>query len=84
MPGSGGRAYNVGMITATEVTITPELQAAMQRNPLELASQLADALAVLDHCRMRNMNPGDEFLDFVESLLSEMDMMQVFGRVYAA
>ncbi|MGH9522073.1 MAG: hypothetical protein ACRD3E_06045 [Terriglobales bacterium] len=79
------RRYNVGMMTATqEQPLMPEFRAAIHQDPLELAAQLSDALAVLDQCRARSINPGDEFLDFVDSLLCEVDMMEVFGRIHAA
>lgn len=79
-------AYNVGMITATqaEQPLSPEFQAATQQDPLELVMQLSDALAVLDQCRACNINPGDEFLDYIDSLLCQVDMMEVFGRIHAA
>lgn len=72
------------MITATPEPLSQELRAAIQQDPLELASQISDVLAVLDHCRARSISPGDEFLDFVDFLLCEVDMMQVFGRIHAA
>ena len=79
------RAYNVRMmITATQQPLTQEFRAALQHDPLELASQLSDALAVLDQCRARNISPGDELLDLIDSLLCEVDMMEVFGRIHAA
>ena len=82
---AGGRDYNVGMITVTpEQPLTQEFRAALQHDPLELASQLSDALAMLEQCRVRNINPGEEFLDFLDSLLCEVDMMEVFGRIHAA
>lgn len=79
-------AYNVAMVTATqtEQPLSPEFQAATQQDPMELALQLSDALAVLDQCRARNINPGDDFLDFIDSLLCQVDMMEVFGRIHAA
>jgi hypothetical protein len=78
------RAYKVGMITGTQEPFSREFQAATQQDPLELAAQLSDALAMLEQCRARNMDPGEEFLDFVDFLLCEVDMMEIFGRVHAA
>lgn len=72
------------MMSAMQTTLTQEFRAATEHDPLELASQLADALAVLDQCRARNISPGDEFLDFLDALLTEVDMMEIVGRIHAA
>lgn len=72
------------MIAATQSPLAKEFRAATEHDPLELAAQLSDALAVLEQCRARNINPGEEFLDFIDSLLCEVDMMEVFGRIHAA
>ena len=80
------RAYNVGMNTAIQIEqpLSAEFHAATHQDPLQLALQLSDALAVLEQCRARNISPGDEFLDFIDSLLCQVDMMEVFGRIHAA
>lgn len=57
---------------------------AVESDPLEVAAQLSDALAMLEECRRRDVKPSDEFLDYIDSLLCEVDLMELFGRIHAA
>lgn len=57
---------------------------AIECDPLEVAAQLADALTMLEVCRARDVKPTEEFLDYIDSLLCEVDLMELFGRIHAA
>ena len=83
-PRTAPAAIKLGMATASPRFSAPEFRAAADRNPLDVAGELAEALAIVDQCIARNVKPDDEFLDFVESLLCEVETMQVFRRIHAA
>lgn len=80
----GSRAYNGCMIDATQMPITPECRIAVESDPFEVAAQLSEALAMLEICRARDVKPTEEFLDYIDSLLCEVDLMELFGRIHVA
>lgn len=72
------------MATLPSIPQLDEFSAAMALDPLDLASDLAGALQILEQCQSRNATPGEELLDYVEWLIEQVEMLQAFGRIKAA
>ena len=78
------RDYNACMATAAQLPFSEIFRTAAQRDPLELAAQLADSLQLMEQCDARNVQPTEEFVEYVDSLLDQVELMEIFGRIHAA
>ena len=78
------RDYNACMATAPQLPFSDIFRTAALRDPLELAGQLGDTLQLIEQCDARNVQPSEEFLEYVDSLLDQVELMEIFGRIHAA
>jgi hypothetical protein len=53
-------------------------------DPLEISSQLAEALLLLEQCQARSLAPSQDLLDYIDSLLELVEELQFYGRIAAA
>ena len=72
------------MATAICTPQLNEFTSAMTCDPLDLASDLACALQILEQCQARDVIPGDELLQHVDWLMEQVELLQMFGRIKMA
>jgi hypothetical protein len=72
------------MAIATCSTAASDFNAVLGGDPLELMALLADGLDLLEQCKTRAVAPTDEFLEYLDCLLVQAEMLEAFGKFYAA
>lgn len=72
------------MALATYLPQITEPRPGFPTDPLEIASQLADGLLLLEQCRARNVSSSHELLEYVDYLLELVEQLEFYHHIHAA
>lgn len=72
------------MALATYVPQIAEPKPAYTTDPMEIASQLAEGLLLLEQCRSQNLSASKDLLDYIDWLLELVEELQFYGRIATA
>lgn len=72
------------MAIATYVPQIGDVKPACVTDPMEIASQLAEGLLLLEQCQARHLSASQDLLDYVDWLLALVEELQCYGRIAAA
>lgn len=53
-------------------------------DPMDIASQLAEGMLLLEQCQARNLSPSQDLLDYIDWLLELVEELQFYGRIATA
>lgn len=68
-------------------TCVPQIETskpAYVTDPMEIASQLAEGLLLLEQCHAKGLTPSRDLLDYIDWLLEFVEELQFYGRIAAA